>query len=125
MEEDNEEDEDEKGGKSIRLNDFLKTQPYVDITVRAYCGTDLDGEGSYGVAVWKAFTTEVFEKPNEKPYGGVAGGTGFVCLWDHRREGSAGVEFLIRHDDLWYAFQKGLNARFGGDYPESEEDTLK
>lgn len=104
----------------------LTDQPYVEITVRAYCTMEKLPNGcKRGVSCFKTFCTDVVDDDDNK-YGMIGGGTGFVTLSDSRRsDDEGGGEFFIRHSDLWYAYQRGLKARFGGDFQDDEgEDKL-
>lgn len=99
----------------------LREQQYVEIVVRAYCTKEDLGNGRMrGISCFKIFCTEVSDD-NDKVYGQIGGGTGYVTLSDRRRDGMDRNEFFIPHTDLWYAYQKALNKKFGTNFPESEE----
>lgn len=108
--------------KARREKPFVLTdQPYVEITVRAYCTMEeLDDGHRRGISCFKTFCTEV-EDDHGNQCGMIGGGIGYVTLSDRRRDGLDGEEFVVRHKDLWYAYQRALSERFGGEFPENED----
>ena len=58
-------------------------------------------DGSQGLAVFKAFVTDV-EDRDGNPIGSIGGGTGAVTL------SYEGKTWLIRHSDLWHAFMEAV-----------------
>lgn len=101
----------------------LVDQPFVEITVRAYCTKEqLPSGREHGISCFKTFCTTVTSDDKDPAPSGehgenigmIGGGTGFVTLQDSRRiPGQDGEEFFIRHCDLWYAYQTALNKKYG------------
>jgi hypothetical protein len=121
-EEEEEDPVDEREYKPFILTD----QPFLEITVRAYCTMEYQEDGTRrGISCFKCFCTDVTSDDKDPAPSGkhgehigmIGGGTGYVTLSDNRREGKPGEEFFIRHQDLWYAFQDALE-RFQEDSDE-------
>jgi len=101
----------------------LTNQPFVEFTVRAYYTIeDMPNGLSRGISCFKTFCTDVYSDDDDPAplgehgeyIGTIGGGTGYVTLRDDRRaDGQGGGEFFIRHRDVWYAYQKALDEKFG------------
>jgi len=82
----------------------------VTVPVRLMWVDHGDGEAS-GSLVFKCFTTDVYDD-DDNQIGAIGGGTGAVTLSAKAIEAKG--EWMIWHDDLWYAFMEAVekeNAR--------------
>lgn len=86
----------------------LKDQPFIEITVRAYRSMEKTTSGSKRGALLLKFQDTMTDVGEDGCMGYVAGAVGGVMLVDKRREFDD--PYIIKHDDLWYAFQDALEA---------------
>jgi hypothetical protein len=93
----------------------LTNQPYVEFTVRAYYTREDLGDGrSRGISCFKMLPTEVSSDDGKTDLGMISGGTGYLVCTDRQRQAfRGGGEFFARHEDIWYAFQRALDEKYG------------
>lgn len=87
----------------------------VSFTVTAYNPMIETEDGKRGFLVFKAFCTDVTDSDGND-LGNICGGTGYVTMTVHGREDR---NYVIPHDELWYALTKALEKAEG----DSGEDS--
>lgn len=97
----------------------LRAQPYVDITIRCYRARDEKSGRSVSAFTVDMCVTEVTGDAadgSEVMIGSVEGRIGGLHLRDDRRPYDH--HYIAKHRDIWFAFQRALDATPGQELPE-------